>query len=104
MAKNTTILEGTILNEPKLRSTRSGVDVSNFTLMIEGEELNSSFKIGITAWGKSAVECAFRLKRGARVCVNGKLGMRSRVLYVDGVPEKIIEEMEVQAENVFSVS
>jgi single-stranded DNA-binding protein len=73
MAKNVVIIEGEVFDEPSLRNTRSGVDVSNFLLQVV-EEQNPPFEIHITAFGKVAVECATKFPRGSRVRITGRLG------------------------------
>lgn len=73
MAKNLIILEGDVLHEPPLRATRSGTSVTNFKLQVPEEELEDSFSICITVFGRLAEEVATRLRVGCTVRVQGRL-------------------------------
>lgn len=92
MEKNLTTLVGTILDEPTLRTTKSGVNVSNFFLKVDSDVPKNEFTICITAWGANAIHCKTLYSRGNRIKVNGKLGISANT-----------QKMELQLENVTSV-
>lgn len=73
MAKNLIILEGDVLHEPPLRATRNGTSVSNFKLQVPEEDLDESFSICITVFGKLAEKVATSIRVGNTVRVQGRL-------------------------------
>lgn len=106
MAKNMIILEGTIIGEPRLRSTKTGVEVANLTLLVEDGDPSNTYHIIITKWGKHAIDYATQYSKGTKVVVNGKLLLRTRLINKDGSEEDPFQfkEMEIRAENVYPLA
>lgn len=78
MAKNLVIVEGLVLDEPPLRSTKGGLEVTNFMLEVQDPEPDSSINVCVTAFGKQAIHCATNIPRGSKVRINGKLSQSKK--------------------------
>ena len=71
---------GRLTRDPELRYTPSGKAVCRFGLAInrnyknqEGNNVEDTLFINISAWGRQAEHCSQFLKKGKRVAVNGEL-------------------------------
>ena len=76
---NKVILIGNLIADPEMRYIPSGSGVCNFKIAVNrkyksGDETKEEVLfIGITAWGKSAENCAQYLNKGSQVLVEGRL-------------------------------
>jgi len=71
---------GRLTRDPELRYTPSGKAICKFGLAInrsyknqEGNNIEDTLFINISAWGRQAEHCSQFLKKGRRVAVNGEL-------------------------------
>jgi len=71
---------GRLTRDPELRYTPSGKAVCKFGLAInrnyrnqEGNNVEDTLFINVSAWGRQAEHCSQFLKKGRRVAVNGEL-------------------------------
>lgn len=71
---------GRLTRDPELRYTPSGKSICKFGLAInrsyknqEGNNIEDTLFINISAWGRQAEHCSQFLKKGRRVAVNGEL-------------------------------
>lgn len=71
---------GRLTRDPELRYTPSGRAICKFGLAInrsyrnqEGNNVEDTSFINISAWGKQAEHCSQFLKKGRRIAVNGEL-------------------------------
>jgi single-strand DNA-binding protein len=83
MSVNKVILIGRVGQQPELKSTPSGTQVSNFSLAVsetwndkQGRSQERTDWIRIVAWGKLAEICAKYLLKGKEVYIEGKLQVR----------------------------
>jgi single-strand DNA-binding protein len=95
---NIQILLGNVGKDPELRQTKSGKDVTSFSLAtskkIKGEEVTTWHRI--VAWNKTAKVCAEYLSKGSPVHITGETQHRE---YEDddGIKRQVTE---VVAQNV----
>jgi single-strand DNA-binding protein len=75
---------GRLTRDPELRYTPSGTAVCKFGLAInrsfrnqEGNNVEDTLFINVSAWGRQAEHCAQFLKKGKRVAINGELRSNS---------------------------
>ncbi len=94
---NKVILIGRLTQDPELRYTPNGMQVTSFTLALnrryinrQGEKVDETTFIDIVVWQKLAELCANYLGKGRLVAVEGRLQSRS---YEDkqGVRRKVVE-------------
>ena len=71
---------GRLTRDPELRYTPSGTAVCKFGLAInrsfrnqEGNNVEDTLFINVSAWGRQAEHCSQFLKKGKRVAINGEL-------------------------------
>ncbi len=71
---------GRLTRDPELRYTPSGRAVCKFGLAVnrsyknqEGNNVEDTLFINISAWGRQAEHCSQFLKKGRRVAINGEL-------------------------------
>ena len=71
---------GRLTRDPELRYTPAGTAVCKFGLAInrsfrnqEGNNIEDTLFINVSAWGRQAEHCSQFLKKGKRVAVNGEL-------------------------------
>ena len=71
---------GRLTRDPELRYTPSGRAVCKFGLAInrsyknqEGNNVEDTLFINVSAWGRQAEHCSQYLKKGRRIAVNGEL-------------------------------
>lgn len=75
---------GRLTRDPELRYTPSGTAVCKFGLAInrsfrnqEGNNVEDTLFINVSAWGRQAEHCSQFLKKGRRVAINGELRSNS---------------------------
>jgi len=75
---------GRLTRDPELRYTPSGTAVCKFGLAInrsyrnqEGNNVEDTLFINVSAWGRQAEHCSQFLKKGKRVAINGELRSNS---------------------------
>jgi single-strand DNA-binding protein len=82
MALNKVILMGRMTADPELKTTPSGVSVTNFTLAVDrrskGEEKLTDF-IPCQAWRQTAEFVSKYFKKGNQIAVVGSIQVRNRV-------------------------
>ncbi|UCC81335.1 MAG: single-stranded DNA-binding protein [Candidatus Zixiibacteriota bacterium] len=78
------MIVGNLTRDPELRSTSTGIPVSNFRIAANrrfrdnsGEWREDVCYIGVVAWQKLAESCAAKLQKGSAVYVEGELRSRS---------------------------
>ncbi|UCE65625.1 MAG: single-stranded DNA-binding protein [Candidatus Zixiibacteriota bacterium] len=94
---NRVMIVGNLTGAPELRSTSTGISVSNFRIAANrrfrdnsGELREDVCYVGVVAWEKLAESCAAKLQKGSAVYVEGEL--RSRSLEAgDGKKRNVIE-------------
>ncbi len=81
---NRVMIVGNLTRDPELRSTSTGIPVSNFRIAANrrfrdnsGEWREDVCYIGVVAWQKLAESCAAKLQKGSAVYVEGELRSRS---------------------------
>ena len=99
---NKVILIGNVGKDPELKHTPSGVAVSTFSVATsekwkdaEGNQQEKTEWHSIVAWKKTAEICAEYLRKGAKVCIEGKL--QTQKWEKDGVTHY---RTEINASNV----
>ena len=77
---NKVILLGNLTRAPELRHTQTGTAVCDFGLAVNesfvtksGESRDETVFVDVTAWGKTAENCAKYLSKGSAVHVDGRL-------------------------------
>lgn len=100
---NRVVLLGNLTRDPELRSTPSGVSVTNFGLAVnrrwtnrQGERVDGVDFFNIVAWGRLAELCSDYIKKGSPVAIEGRL--QSRSWETEGGQKR--STVEVVAENV----
>lgn len=73
---NKWIIIGNLCDEPDMRTTPSGINVTNFTVAVNkrrkaGEEQETDY-VKVTAWRQLAEHCKKYLCKGKKVCVIGE--------------------------------
>lgn len=100
MSVNISVLMGRITDNPKLRTTQSGISVTRFTIAVDrnytpkGEEKKTDF-INIIAWRSTAEFVTKYFKKGSMIAVQGAIETGS--YEKDGVKRYTFE---INAENV----
>lgn len=81
---NQVILMGNLTRDPEVRSTPSGQSVTSFSLALnrsykgqDGNWVEATDYVDITAWGPLGERVAQYLKKGSQALVNGRLQSRS---------------------------
>jgi len=77
---HTIIIVGNLGRDPEMRYTPGGQAVTNFNVAVNdnytssnGERVERTIWIRVTAWGKQAETCNQYLKKGRKVLVEGRL-------------------------------
>jgi single-strand DNA-binding protein len=80
MTFHTVILAGNLGRDPEMRYTPTGQAVTNFNVAVDdsytgsnGERVDRTIWIRVSAWGKLAETCNNYLKKGRKVLVEGRL-------------------------------
>lgn len=79
---NRTVLMGRLVHDPELKTTNSGLNVTNFRIAVDrdfvkaGEERQADF-FDIVAWRHTANFVCSRFKKGSMIAIDGKLQSRS---------------------------
>lgn len=80
MSYHTVILAGNLGRDPEMRYTPTGQAVTNFNVAVDdsytgsnGERVDRTIWIRVSAWGKLAETCNNFLKKGRKVLVEGRL-------------------------------
>lgn len=80
MSYHTIILVGYLGRDPEMRYTPSGQAVTNFSVAVndgytnsQGEKIDRTIWVRVSAWGKQAEICKQYLAKGRRVLVEGRL-------------------------------
>ena len=83
---NKLVIIGNLTHDPELRSTKDGVSVCSFTVAVnkaqtqaqkqKGERPEAEF-FNVTAWRERGEICAKFLEKGKKVCVIGKVSLRT---------------------------
>lgn len=98
---NRTVLMGRLCNDPELKTTNSGVSVTNFRIAVDrgykkaGEERQADF-FDIVAWRHNASFVCTHFKKGSLIAIDGFLQSRSYQAQ-DGSNRSVVE---VVAESV----
>jgi len=74
---NKIILMGNLAAKPDLRYTKSNKEVCNLVVAVNDYSTNDVDYLPVVAWGKLAVSCNDKLKKGSAVLVEGTLKKRS---------------------------
>lgn len=85
MDLNKVMIIGRLTNDPQMRSTQTGQNVSSFSIATNrrwndkntGQQREESQFHNIVAWGKLAEICSQYLKKGARIYMEGRLQTQS---------------------------
>lgn len=102
MSLNSVVLMGRMVQEPELRSTQNGIPVCAFCIAVErdfkakGGERETDF-VDVIAWRNSAEFVSKYVRKGTRVCVQGRLQFRN---WVDKEGNKR-RTAEVEADNIY---
>ena len=68
------------MRDPELRTTASGINVCNMTVAVNrrraGNDPETDF-FGVSVWRGLGESCAKYLRKGAKVCVIGAVGVRT---------------------------
>ena len=71
---------GNLTKDPELRTTASGINVCNMTVAVNrrraGSDPETDF-FGVSVWRGLGESCAKYLRKGAKVCVIGAVGVRT---------------------------
>lgn len=73
---NKLIIIGNLTNDPEMRTTQSGTNVTNFTVAVnsrKGGQQDATF-FRVSAWNNLAENCKHYLQKGRKVCVVGTVG------------------------------
>ena len=79
---NRAVLIGNLTKDPELKTTQTGISVTNFVLAVSRRYTNQDGKreadfIPIVAWKAVAETCAKYLRKGSQVAVSGSIQTRS---------------------------
>jgi len=99
---NSVTLMGNLGKDPELRHTQNQKAVCNFSMAMTDKFGGSDRTIwmNVTAWDKTAENCAKYLKKGSSALVHGRLDTRS----YDDKDGKKVHVVEVVAQNVQFIS
>ena len=99
---NKVIIMGRLAREPEMRSTESGVSVSNFVVAVEQDYKSPSGErkadfLDVVAWRNTAEFVCGHFHKGNMICLEGKIQTRN---YTDkeGNNRKAVE---IQADSVY---
>lgn len=92
---NYVFLIGRLTKDPDLRITKNGKSTARMTLAVDRDYKNKNGEretdfIPIVTWGSLAETCAMYLEKGKKICVIGKMEVRS---YIDKEIKKYITEV-----------
>ena len=79
---NKTIIIGNLTKAPELRSTQDGVSVCGFTVAVDRPKTRNNQDPGadffnVNAWRGLGENCARYLEKGNKVCVVGRVSLRT---------------------------
>ncbi len=79
---NKIIIIGNLVKDPELRSTQAGVPVCGFTVAVNRKKTENNQEPGadffnVNAWRGLGENCARFLEKGKKVCVVGKISLRT---------------------------
>ena len=79
---NKLIIIGNLTKDPELRSTQAGVNVCGFTVAVNRPKTQNNQDPGadffnVNAWRQLGENCARFLEKGKKVCVVGKISLRT---------------------------
>ena len=107
---NKSVITGELREDPKFDSTKSGRDLCTFTLIAKSAvKIHREGRVEITrridyvpciAWGPVAHIVKDYLRRGSRICVEGKLCSRKHYYAPDDPNSEYIEVMELAIDEI----
>ena len=73
---------GNLVKDPELRSTQDGTSVCGFTVAVNKQKTRNNPEPGadffnVSAWREKGENCAKYLTKGSKVCVIGKVSLRT---------------------------
>ena len=73
---------GNLVKNPELRSTQDGTSVCGFTVAVNRQKTRNNQEPGadffnVSAWREKGENCAKYLTKGSKVCVIGKVSLRT---------------------------
>ena len=79
---NKLVIIGNLTKDPELRSTQAGVNVCGFTVAVNRPKTQNNQDPGadffnVNAWRQLGENCARFLEKGKKVCVVGKISLRT---------------------------
>jgi single-strand DNA-binding protein len=74
---NKFIALGNLTRDPESRTTKSGKNVTNFSIAINNKVNDTVTYIDIETWNKSADNCKRFLSKGRRILVEGRLQLNT---------------------------
>lgn len=74
---NKLIIIGNLTRDPERRITPSGEEVADFTVAVNRRGGKDADYFRVTAWGKTAQNCAQYLDKGRKVCVIGPVSVQT---------------------------
>lgn len=79
---NKLVIIGNLTKDPELRSTQAGVNVCGFTVAVNRPKTQNNQDPGadffnVNAWRGLGENCARFLEKGKKVCVVGKISLRT---------------------------
>lgn len=82
MRMNKLTIIGNLVKDPELRSTKDGTNVCGFTVAVNRPKTKCNPDPGadffnVTAWRERGELCAKYLTKGSKVCVVGKVALRT---------------------------
>ena len=82
MSMNKLTIIGNLVKDPELRSTKDGTNVCGFTVAVNRPKTKGNPDPGadffnVTAWRERGELCAKYLTKGSKVCVVGKVALRT---------------------------
>lgn len=82
MRMNKLTIIGNLVKDPELRSTKDGTNVCGFTVAVNRPKTKGNPDPGadffnVTAWRERGELCAKYLTKGSKVCVVGKVALRT---------------------------
>lgn len=88
MALNKVIMVGRLTQDPELKQTNTGVEVTRFGIAIQMATNKTEF-FDVVAWRKTAGFIARFFRKGDGICIDGYLS--TRTYEKDGVAHKVYE-------------
>ena len=79
---NSVTIIGNLTKDPELRSTNDGVSVCGFTVAVNRPKTRTNQDPGadyfnVSAWRQKGEVCAKYLTKGSKVCVTGRISLRT---------------------------